>query len=272
MRPVPRVLAVLLAGVVALTGLVAQETAEVFQGPAAEQFLSKARVRRVRAIGTGVTLPERATLEMNGVTRDAAFKTIDERKVGVTQFASGPPEVNFQDSWQTEIPAYVVDRIIGLGMVPATVERTINGKTGSLQWWVESMMSEMERRKQALAPPDEEAWNRLVLKMRLFDQLIANVDRHLNNILVTKEFELRLIDHSRSFRATKELREPGQLTRFSQSLLTGIEKLEFQDLKKKAGRYLLDDQLRAVMTRRDLILALVKERVAQHGEAAIIYP
>ena len=34
-----------------------------------------------------------------------------------------------------------------------------------------------------------------MFKVRLFDNLIYNVDRHLNNILITKDFEIRLIDH-----------------------------------------------------------------------------
>lgn len=248
------------------------ETVDQYQGEAAEEFLKKAKVVRVRAIGMGVTLPEKATLEANGVERFAAFKTIDERKAGITQLSTGPPEVNFQDSWQCEIPAYVVDRIIGLGMVPATIERRINNKVGSLQWWVASMMPEAERAKQKLEPPDKESFEREVLKMRLFDQLIYNVDRHANNILITHDFKLRLIDHSRSFRAQKALRNPEQLTRFSKSLLEGIQKLNYQDLRKLTGKYLIDAQVRTVIERRDAILAIAAKLVAERGEAAVIYP
>jgi hypothetical protein len=248
------------------------ETAAQYQGTAAEDYLKKAKVVRVKPIGTGVTLPEKATLELDGVERSAAFKTIDDKRVGVTQLSSGPPEVNFQDSWQLEIPAYIVDMTIGLGMVPATIERRINNRVGSLQWWVTSMMPEAERTKQKVEPPDREAWDREVLKMKLFDQLIYNVDRHANNILITQDFHLRLIDHSRSFRAQKALRNPEVLTRFSKSLLEGIEKLDYQTLKKQVGRYLIDGQIKTLLDRRDAILALAKKMVAEKGEAAVIYP
>ena len=248
------------------------ETAAQYQGTAAEDFLKKAKVVKVRAIGMGVTLPEKVTLQLDGVERFAAFKSIDEKRLGVTQLSTGPPEVNFQDSWQTEIPAYTVDMIIGLGMVPATIERRVNNKVGSLQWWVASMMPEAERAKQKLDAPDREAWDREVLKMRLFDQLIYNVDRHSNNILITHDFKLRLIDHSRSFRAQKALRNPEQLTRFSKSLLEGIERLTYEDLKKKTSRYLIDAQIKTLIERRDAILALARKLVAEKGEAAVIYP
>lgn len=248
------------------------ETAAQYQGAAAEEFLKKAKVVRVRPIGTGVTLPEKATLELGGVERFGAFKTIDEKRVGITQLATGPPEVNFQDSWQLEIPAYTVDMIVGLGMVPATIERRVNNKLGSLQWWVVSMMPEAERAKQKLEPPDKEEWDREVLKMRLFDQLIYNVDRHANNILITQDFRLRLIDHSRSFRAQKALRNPEQLTRFSKSLLEGIKRLTYEDLKKKTSKYLTDAQIKTVIQRRDAILELADKLVKEKGEAAVIYP
>ena len=244
---------------------------QVFQGTELEQFLTRARLGRIRELGTGVTAPQKVTLERDGVTRDAVFKTIDVFRPGLSQVGQ-IAEVDFQDSWQTEIPAYVLDRMLGLGMVPATVERTINGRAGSLQLWVESMVSEDGRRKQALRPPDQEAFDRLWLKMQLFDQLICNVDRHLNNVLVTKDFELRLIDHSRAFRPTITLRDPALLTRFSRSMLDAIGKLELKDMQKRLRPYLVDRQIQALMKRRDAILALAKERVAASGEGAVIYP
>ena len=253
------------------TAATPQETWEQFQGPAAEQFLLKARLRSIKNLGTGVTLPQRAELELDGVQHSAVFKTIDDRKGGVTKLQRSS-EINFQDSWQLEVAGYALDRIIGLRMVPATVERTLNGKTGSLQWWVQSAMSEAERRKQNVTPPDLEAWNRTYQKMVLFEQLIFNVDRHLNNVLVTQDFDLRLIDHSRSFRAWNELRDPKLLTRFSRSVLDGMRKLEYADLRKRVGRYLVDGQIRGLLARRDAILALAAAQVAERGEAAVLYP
>ena len=132
-------------------------------------------------------------------------------------------------------------------------------------------MPEAERAKQKLEPPDKEAWDREVLKMRLFDQLIYNVDRHANNILITQDFHLRLIDHSRSFRPQKMLRNPEQLTRFSKSLLEGIKRLTYEDLKRKTSKYLSDAQIKTVIQRRDAILELAAKLVAEKGEAAVMY-
>jgi hypothetical protein len=248
----------------------AQETWEQYQGADAERFLRTARVRGMKGLGTGVTLPQKAEMVLDGVTHFAVFKTIDERRMGITQIGL-ESELNFQDSWQLEVAAYAVDRTIGLKLVPATIERHYNGKVGSLQWWVQSRFSEEDRRKQKAEPPDRETWDRVWLKMFLFDQLIANVDRHMKNILITGDWDLRLIDHSRSFRSTRDLKDPKRLTRFSRELIEGMKTLEYQDMRKKVGKYLMDDQIKAMLFRRDLILKLVSERVAAVGEARTFY-
>jgi hypothetical protein len=247
-----------------------QETWEQYQGPAAEKFLKDARVRSMRALGTGVTLPQKAELLLDGVTHFGVFKTIDERKSGITQLGNSA-EMNFQDSWQLEVAAYHVDRAIGLKRVPATIERYVNNNIGSLQWWVQSRFSEDDRRKEKVDPPDREVWDREWLNMYLFDQLIANVDRHMKNILITADWNLRLIDHSRSFRSTKELKDPSLFTRFSRDLVEGIKKLEYSDMRKKVGKYLMDEQIKAMLVRRDLIVKLVDARVAALGEAKVFY-
>jgi hypothetical protein len=133
-------------------------------------------------------------------------------------------------------------------------------------------MAEAERQKKGVQAPDEELFKQRLLKMHLFDQLIANVDRHMNNILITKDFDLRLIDHSRAFRQTQQLKDPTRLTRFSKSLLEGIQTLEYQGLRKRTNRWLVDGQIRALLARRDAIVALAKQRIAESGEAAVIYP
>ena len=271
MRVVTRTALAFALSAVAWMAVGAQETKEVFQGEAAERFLAKARIARLNELDVGVTQPFRVTLDLDGVTHMAVFKSIDVDKPGATTMADGTVAIAFQDTWRTEIAAYEVDKIIGLGMVPATVQRTIRGKVGSLQWWVESMMPEARRVKEGIRAPDMDKWNKTIYKMRLFDRLIYNVDRHLNNILVTADFDLRLIDHSRSFRPFNKLEDVEGLSMFSRALLEGIKRLEYEDLRKRAGRYLRDNQIRTLLQRRDAILALVAERVAKEGEAAVLY-
>ena len=41
--------------------------------------------------------------------------------------------------------------------------------------------------------------------MRVFDELIANTDRNLGNMLIDRQWKLWLIDHSRAFRLHETL-------------------------------------------------------------------
>jgi len=122
---------------------VAQVRAQIIQSDELETFLQKARISRGNDIALGVTLPKRLTLELNGEKHLAAFKSIDE--FAAVKKTDGGTEANFQDSYMTEIAAYEVDKIIGLGMVPTTVERSFEGKRGSVQFWVDSIMDEGAR-------------------------------------------------------------------------------------------------------------------------------
>ena len=253
-------------------GTAAQQLAEVFQGEAIEAFLEEGRIRSMSSLSEGITGPSRATLERDGVTHDAVFKDIEYLRPGITQLSDASVIFNMEDNWRFEVAAYRIDRLIGLGLVPATLEREYRGKTGSLQWWVQSEMSESERRRQNRTPPDRESWNRQWSNAMLFDNLLYNWDRHGNNTLITSDFQIRLIDHSRAFLSYDQLRRPNELTRFSRSLLAGLERLNRDLLREHVGRYLEASKIDALLKRRDAILALAKQAVAERGEAEVLFP
>ncbi len=249
------------------------------QGPDIEEFLRRARIVTMKTIATGVTVPRKATLELDGTTRYAVFKTIDVQKQGATPLSGGKVDLDFQDSWRTEIAAYELDKLIGLGMVPATVERRNGTEVGSLQLWVDTQMTkegdqltETIRLRQKIEPPDVEAWNYAMHKIRLWDQLIYNTDRNVGNVLISPDWRPILIDHSRTFRRFAEIASPRNLTRFSRSMLEAIGKLDEPTCKQHLSPYLTGYQINGLLKRRDKILDLAKKAVAERGEAAVLFP
>ncbi len=243
---------------------------QALQGPEVEAFLKNARIVSAKELGKGITLPLKAELELDGVKGTAVFKSIDDKPNRVVQTDAGP-ELEFQDSWRTEVAAYELDQLIGLGMVPATVERDYRGKPGSLQLWAESMMDEGTRTKKKIAPPNPQEWNNQVATLRIWDALIYNTDRNLGNVLITSDWRIIAIDHSRSFRPFAQLKDPKSLKRFSRSLLARLETLDEATLKAKLDRYLTEFQINGLLKRRDAIEALAKKLVAEQGEAAVLY-
>src|SRR5215813_3644221 len=248
---------------------ISAQTPQIFQGQNIEDFLNRSKILATKELGVGVTFPQKATLELDGVQHYGVFKTIDDY-AKVKQLDRGV-EVEFQDSWKTEVAAYELDKLLGLGMVPATVERTYNGKKGSLQFWVTSKMSEAERYKKKLQPPSKFDWDEQIARIRMFDNLIYNTDRHMNNLLITDDWKIRLIDHSRTFRPFEQLKDPKQLTRFSRSLLEKMEALNEPLLKEHLGNYLTPYQIQGLLKRRDAMVALSKKLIAEKGAGAVLY-
>src|SRR5215470_12664817 len=80
----------------------AQGAGQIFQGPEIEEFLMQAKISGMKDIPEGVTLPKKASLELNGDKHFGVWKTIDEGPVMKKQLDRGV-ELQFQDSWRTEI-------------------------------------------------------------------------------------------------------------------------------------------------------------------------
>jgi hypothetical protein len=242
------------------------------RGEAAETFLRTARVVHSRGLGEGITGSDQLTLSDGRATHKAVWKTFNEFKRGVSTFEGAGVMVDYEDSYRFEIAAYELDKLLGFELVPPTVERSIGGKTGSLQLWVEGAMTEADRKKKGLAPPDVDAWNAQIHTVRLLHQLTFDWDsQNIHNLLIDPSFRVYAIDFSRSFASYDQLRSAKMLERFPRSGLEAIRRLDEVTLQAKLGRWVSRPQIRALLKRRDRIVELAARRVAEKGEAAVLY-
>jgi hypothetical protein len=243
------------------------------QGEAAEQFLRTAEVVKKKALGKGITGSDQLTLSDGTRTCKAVWKTIDEFRRGVTSFQGAGVMVDYEDSYRFEIAAYELDKLLGFGLVPPTVERTIKGKKGAVQMWVEGAMTEGDRKKKGIAPPDVDAWNAQIYRLRLFHQLTFDWDaQNIQNTLLDESFRVYGIDFSRSFASYDKVRREQLLERFSRRDLEAIKALDEPQLKAAIGRWVSPPQIRGLLKRRDQILEIAARRVADRGEAAVLLP
>lgn len=236
-----------------------------------EEFLLHAKVIRSRRSGKGVTNPYRLTLTDGNITNDASFQPVFERR-NYKQFADGTTEINYVDSYLYNIAAYKLAGMLGLAhMMPVTVERKWNGMIGSLSWWLPVQMDEGERMKKKIRPPDVEAHNRQIHKMRVFSELVYDTDRNIGNVLIGEDWEVYMIDFSRAFRRYRDLKDDRNLQRCSRDLLAKIRQLDKTELAKETDGYLTKDEVDAVMVRRDLIVGYFNKRIAEKGEESVMY-
>jgi len=233
-----------------------------------EHFLKKAKITERKKIGKGVTNPEKVTLELDGVVRHAVYKRVDKK----------------HDSWRNEVAAYELDKLLGLGMVPPTVKRSIRGRKGCLQLWVTgTVMFDFEDEF-----PDIKRWHEQVSVMWLFDDLIANIDRHLNNAMVSPDYRLMLIDNSKTFRYQKTLLNDlngagtGTHARFwgvdydasreryptlyPPELIERLRSISHKELKETLKKFVWGRNRKLVEER----LGLILERIDEMGRSAVV--
>lgn len=226
-----------------------------------EAFLLKAKVVKVAESKKGVTGTSRVTLSDGTLTHDASVQTIDVSK---TLFLN---EVNFKDSFRFNVAAWKLARLLGIGdMVPVSVKRSFKGTEGSFTWWIEDvMMDEFDMKAKGITAPNPALWNIEYAIVRVFDQLIHNMDRNQTNIIITKDWRIWMIDHGRGFRTHKTLKNAADLTQIDRNLLAALKTLDEPTLKKEFGSLTTRDEIRGLLARRDLIVQFFEGK----GEAGL---
>ncbi|HVP44128.1 MAG TPA: hypothetical protein VMS96_11900 [Terriglobales bacterium] len=236
-----------------------------------EQFLLNAEVVAHKQSKKGITLPFRLTLSDGKMTHDASFQSIDEHK-HEQKLSSGQTEYNFVDSYKYNIAAFRLAELLGLDdMVPVYVERKWEGRRGSISWWLPVQMDEGERKKRHVSPPDPDAWNKQMYKVRVLDQLVYDVDANLTNVLITPDWKLWRVDFSRAFRLYGQLQEARDLVRCDRQLLAKLKALDGNELAARTEGFLTKPELKAVLARRDKIVAHFQKLIAEKGEDAVLY-
>ena len=235
-------------------------------------FLTKAKVIHNTHTAKGVTEPYRLTLSDGTVTHDGDFQPVHEDKAQMT-FANGQTEFNFKDYWEFNIAGYQLAKLLGMdNMIPVTVERSWNGMRGSLSWWVPDVaMDEGDRMQKHVDSPDPDAWNKQMYKIRVFDELVYDMDANLTNVLITKDWKIWRVDFTRAFRTWKKLKNPENLVMCDKTLLEKMKALNEDDLKNATKKYLSGPQVKGVMARRDMIVDQFNKLVAEKGEASVLY-
>lgn len=245
---------------------------ELARRPEIEEFLRTAEIVRSKDIGEGVTKPYKLDMEKGSEEHSGCWKNPSGIQKG------------FLEGWQYEIAAYELDKLLGLNMIPPTVEREFDGKRGSLQFWITSEMSDLERMEQGIKIPQEnlESWNKQKYLTRAFDCLIANEDRTQQNIRYKEGWRTILIDHSRSFRSSEEFKKQlvfGRKGLISQKLfrrlprtfVENVKALNYDNIKQAVGPYLTDEEIEAVLARKKLLLDEIEEMIKERGEAKVLY-
>jgi hypothetical protein len=235
-----------------------------------EEFLRTAKILRTRAVNKGVAGTQWASMTDGKLTHDGHVQFINEAK---NEFKTDRGvELNFKDSYKFNIAAYRLGRMLGIENIPPYIERKVAGKSASISWRVDGvMMDEKARHAKKLEAPDPAKWNDQMYVVRVFDQLIYNVDRNLENLLILNNWDIVMIDHTRSFRLMKTLQNVKNLVKCDRTLLKNLRALDKDAVMKELQPWCTKPEMEAVMARRDLIVKFFDDQVKEKGEGAVLY-
>jgi hypothetical protein len=107
--------------------------------------------------------------------------------------------------------------------------------------------------------------------VRVFDQLIYNVDRNLGNLLIDRGWHIWMIDHSRAFRLWDQVKEKKDLERIDRKLYERLKTLSREEMQSELGPLMRPGRVEAILKRRDVIVRLYEEKARKLGEMAVYY-
>jgi hypothetical protein len=231
-------------------------------------FLANAKVVDSSAIGSGVTLPKKLLLERDGVRAHAIFHDVNVEKRR-ERLRGGRVIAFFRDTYENNVAAFELSRILGLTNVPPAVVRKVGREEGSVQLWIEDSNTEADRRRLDINPDGD--WRLTSSDMQVFDNLSNNIDRNQGNILYDADWNLWFIDHTRTFGRTKALPSPERVKRCSRSLYRALQELDEAEVRRRLRPYIGVYEIGGLMARRDLLVALIEERIAATSEMAVLF-
>ena len=238
-----------------------------------ERCLAEGKILKRQETLEGVTRPELFLIECDGAQRRVLVKTFDEEHRGLTRLQGGSWEMNFSDSYRYERAAYLLDRELGLNMVPVTVIRKVKREEAALVEWIDHA-SHLEDSPHKPTGTERAELARQKAIMHLFDALIFNTDRNTSNYLVDDEnWRLYMIDHSRAFREVSEIPEgfTNSLARLPRELYQRLQGLEEESLVDLLDGSITRGQVRKMLERRDRILEKIDNDCQEVGDDVVFY-
>src|SRR5262245_26703167 len=232
----------------------AEKSSRIWDGRNAEfeAFIRDAPIDHIDDVPLGVTHPKRAYFKSGGLAESVAWKVLPP----------GRP-AGYWESYKSEIAGYELDKLLGMNMVPPSVEKNWKGDRGAAILWLKPIRDW----KTAEKLPKPPTFEREIVRMKMFDNFICNKDRNQGNLLVDDEWNLFLIDHSRAFITDKDL--PFKMGRIDKKLWERMLELDEPTLTTAIGKWVERGVIRSMLERREKMKLEIEKLVKATSEPAV---
>ena len=233
-------------------------------------YLRAANVDSFKEITSGINTPFKLRMELDGLRVNAIFRSVYEEKHRAGAPASMKTMPEERDSYDFEVAAYKLSRLLGIDNVPPACEYEWRGQKGSVQLWVEKATPESERIQRKEAPADAASWHLQRNRMRVFDNLIYNYDRNHGNMRLDARGKLWFIDHTRSFKKTAKLQTQDDILVVDRDLWRRLQDLDPNEVKRTLDPHLNHLEMQGLLKRHQLLLRHVEGLINERGENQVL--
>lgn len=201
-------------------------------------------------------------------------------RTGFIKLTNRPRPHHIPDSYKYEIAAYEVDKLLDLNLVPPTVEREIDRRKGALRIFLENVLYESDRRRKNIEPPDQEDFNKTLDEIIVFENLTYSPVlcgfrelQALDDILIMykEDWKVWRVDFSEAFGPSSELFPDCEISRCSRKFYQNLKKLDSKSVKSRLKRYLNDDEIAALLKRKELIIEKIENLIKEKGEDSVLF-
>ncbi len=224
-----------------------------------ERFLEESAIVWKEKMAAGTNKRKRKVMLQDGSRNvRAILRTSFEHKY--------TPGGGFVDSYMSELAAYRLALLLGLDNVPPVVRR----KGGSMQIWIEKATTDAARRKAGEEPSDPSGFQRQLMDMYIFDNLIANTDRNPGNIVIDSHGKVWFIDQTRSFAGQTELRYPDKITGCSRDLWERLQSVSDAEIREVVAPF-AKHYISELLERRRLLVAAIAHQIQARGAENFLF-
>lgn len=226
-----------------------------------EKYLRTAEITEVEIDEIeGRTAPWGVMLNDGEISRQGIFKYIDR-----------PRPTLLPDSYHYEIAAYKVSKLLKYPVVPPVVEREVRGTMGSLQLLLVECFSLSRQERRGLQPIEPQKFSDSLSELAVFESLIF-CERESEDVYIQEsDWKVCRVDFSEAFAPEVTLLTGIQITKCSKTLFHNLQRLEASDIKVALQSLLNDEEVDALLKRKDLIIDKINSLIQEKGEDAILF-
>jgi hypothetical protein len=227
-----------------------------------EAYLRNAPIVSVKKDATtGRTMPWKVTMDDGERKMQGMFKRVHAPRPG--------PMV---DSYKYELAAYELSKLLDLDIIPPTVEREIEGFKGSLQYFLPDCMSEADRERQLLQPPDLNAFLNRLDEIKVFEVLVKETCLDKDDTLIRLPgWKVYRVDFAEAFAPDPGLPHDCPINRCPRRFFERLQKTARQIIEARLKPYLSDEDINALNERKKKIVARLDGLITSGSETKVLY-